>query len=176
MCSPGSGLSWATPLLEPHFPLVFSLLTLTEDLLDAAAGPHSGKDRVQGCGSRQEKQQEHDHCVSWGFFDKLSHTERLKTARTKHLTVQRSEVSTVAAGVCRAGSLWGRIPILAFASLHLPAHGAFLQLQSHSTASSRLCPPLSLLMPSYKDLRDYQDSFPSSGSFSHLPSPFGHGR
>ena len=70
MCSPGSGLSWATPPLEPHFPLVFSLLTLTEDLLDAAAGPHSGKDRVQGCGSRQEKQQEHDHCVSWGFCDK----------------------------------------------------------------------------------------------------------
>ena len=43
---------------SPIFPLVFSLLTLTEDLLDAAAGPDSEKDRVQGCGSRQEKQQQ----------------------------------------------------------------------------------------------------------------------
>ena len=106
MCSPGSGLSWATPPLEPHFPLVFSLLTLTEDLLDATAGPHSGKDRVQGCGSRQEKQQEHDHCVSWGFCDKLSQTERLKTARIKHLTAP--EVRSLNRG---SRSRQGRLPL-----------------------------------------------------------------
>lgn len=37
--------------------LALSLLMLIEGLFDAAAGPHSEKDGVQGCGSCQEKQQ-----------------------------------------------------------------------------------------------------------------------
>lgn len=51
-----------TSLGPPHhssciFSLVLSFLTLIEGLFDAAVGPHSEKDGVQGCGSLQEKQQ-----------------------------------------------------------------------------------------------------------------------
>ena len=171
-----------TSLGLPHcssliFSLVLTLLTLIEGLFDAAAGPHSETDGVQGSGSRQEKQQPSVTIVFPGAavtsYHKRSGLKQHELSILRLQGQQSEPWQQESAGPAPSGGEFPSWPLPACIS-QLVAPSS--HLQSYSAASSRLCPPPSLLLLSYKDPRDYQDSLPSSASFSHLLNPFGHGR